>query len=525
MDRRTIPLCLASLMVLWPMALAAGEAVLYARDLTRLPTGGLAAPGFWTPEPDAAAPLVGEGGSFPEAARILRDLAAAGLVQGFRGIVYDNRDRGHSRLSPSLFPGLSHLVYDLPLQSDGADYGLAGSIVLPAVVFGNSSTAITDGPAPRSQTRSAMTSRSLAGRAARLYESNHLYVYPEHRDHDAADLFPANWTHTLTSQGSSGSDQPFLEAIALTLAAFRPETFDRLREERLVAPTLQMILRRSLAGVESREDYLSGSAHPVVFDAARLRPERMVELAASLGPDALPPLVRLRVIEEDFAQEAGLARLDERLFDTPSAIARIWRAFEQEREMIVSAADTTDPNGRPLSFTWRLVQGDPGRVRIEPLDAEGREARVTMAWHDAFTVGTEASSRQTSRVDIAVFASNGVTDSAPAFVSVSFPTHEARVYAASGGGAHRLTSIDYDAARRGAYYDPLLHFSAAWRDEAVYDEDGARVGWRRSGAEGADAVVIRDADDVPYTIDRTSPRTPVLRADVPAAEPDPHSGP
>jgi hypothetical protein len=251
--------------------------------------GDLAGAGTCAPRRRSGLPIVGDGVSFEEAARILRDLDAAGAAHGFGGILYDNRDRGHSRLKQTLFPRLSHLVYDLPLQSDGADYGLAGSILLPAVVFGNSSTAITAGPAPRSLTRFAMTRDGLPGRMARLYEDNHLYVYPEHRDHDEADLFPANWPYTLTSQGSSGSDQPFLEAIAMTLAAFRPETFARLREERLVAPTLQMILRRSLTGVESREDYLGGGAHPVVFDATRLRPARMVELAASLARTRFRP--------------------------------------------------------------------------------------------------------------------------------------------------------------------------------------------------------------------------------------------
>ena len=496
---------------LWPGTLGAGEVVLYARDLVRVPSGTWQAPTFSVPQDDPDLPIVGDGTSFGEAAGILRDLDAAGLAHGFGGILYDNRDRGHSKLKETLFPRLSHLVYDLPLQSDAADYGLAGSVLLPAVVFGNSSTAFTGGPAPRSLTRFAMTRDGLPARMARLYEGNHLFIYPEHRDHDAADLFPANWPYTLTSQGSSGSDQPFLEAIAMTLAAFRPETFDRLREERLVAPTLKMILRGTLAGVDEREDYLSGAAHPVVFDAMRLRPARMVELAASLAPDEIPPMVRLTVVEEDFAAEAGLARLDERLFDTPSAIARIWRGFDYEREMIVSAETTADPNGRPLAFTWRLLQGDPGKVRIEPIGPENRLARITIAWHDAFTVGDAAAPRRTSRIDIGVFASNGATDSAPAFVSVSFPTHQERLYGRVAEGPLRLLSVDYDALGRDAYYDPELHWSAFWRDEAVYGEDGERIAWGRTTSDGEESVVEDRTDGLDYWIDRTWPRTPVLR--------------
>jgi hypothetical protein len=511
MLRSALLFCLTWSLLLWSGASGAGEVVLHARDLVRLPSGLWQAPALALPDSTPGLPIVGDGASFADAARILRELDAAGAAHGFGGILYDNRDRGHSRLPQNLFPRLSHLVYDLPLQSDGVDYGLAGSVLVPAVVFGNSSTAITGGPAPRSLTRFAMTREGLPGRMARLYEGNHLHVYPEHEDHDATDLFPANWPYTLTSQGSSGSDQPFLEAIAMTLAAFRPETFARLREEGLVAPTLQMILRRSLAGVEDRDDYLSGAAHPVVFDAARLRPARMVELAASLARDEIPPMVRLTVVEEDFAAEAGLARLDERLFDTPGAIARIWRGFDYKRRMIVSAEATADPNGRPLTFAWRLLQGDPARVRIEPMDPEGRRARITLLWHDAFTVGDASAARGTSRVDIGAFASNGAADSAPAFVSVSFPTHEKRLYGPGEDGTPRLLSVDYDALGRSASYDPELHWSAGWRDEAVYHAQGELAAWRRSmsSAPGSVTVVLRDAI---HTIDRTRPHAPFLRA-------------
>jgi hypothetical protein len=510
--RIAILIWLAPWLTLWPGTLLAGEVVLHARDLVRLPSGIWQAPALALPDDNPDLPMVGDGVSSKEAAQILRYLASSGAAQGFGGILYDNRDRGHSKLKQTLFPRLLHLVYDLPLQSDGTDYGLAGAVFLPAVVFGNSSTAITAGPAPRSMTRFAMTRDGLPERMARLYENNHLYVHPEHRDHDEADLFPANWPYTLTSQGSSGSDQPFLEAIAMTLAAFPPETFARLREERLVVPTLQMILRRTHAGVESREDYLSSAGHPVVFDATRLRPGHMVELAASLGPEEIPPIVRLTVVEEDFAAEGGLARLDERLFDTPSAIARIWRGFEYEREMILSAEETADPNGRPLTFIWRLLQGDSEKVLIEPLDPEGRRARITIAWHDGFSTASGSLSRETSRVDIGVFASNGVADSAPAFVSVSFPTHQERLYGpAEEGGAWRLLSIGYDALGRDAYYDPELHWYAFWRDEAIYDEKGKRIAWRRSTSDGEESVIAGTPRDSDYWIDRTWPRTPVLR--------------
>ena len=63
------------------------------------------------------------------------------------------------------------------------------------------------------------------------FDARRAYVYPEHRDHDAdddregghGDLFPANTPCVLISQGSSGSDQPFMRAVPWTLAALRVE--------------------------------------------------------------------------------------------------------------------------------------------------------------------------------------------------------------------------------------------------------------------------------------------------------------
>ena len=73
----------------------------------------------------------------------LRRLAATGEAQGFAGIVYENRDRGHSRLPFTDFPALTWLRYSDELQRRGLDYGLAGTVITGLVTFGNSSTAIT----------------------------------------------------------------------------------------------------------------------------------------------------------------------------------------------------------------------------------------------------------------------------------------------------------------------------------------------------------------------------------------------
>lgn len=452
---RLLTLCLLGLSVSWA---GAGELVLGAGDLTRITgddvenTARIGAGGFAAsvrlPVPDTGLPLIDPGRS--DSAAVLLRLHGAGGA-GFQGVLYDNRDRDHSRLSPDLFPALTHLRYGPDLVRAGLDYGLAGAIELPGIVLGNSSTALTSGPAPRSQARLAMTSTDGAAQAFRLYSSNALYVYPEHRDHDARDLYPGNWPYMVTSQGSSGSDQPFLEALAMTLAAFPAETRSRLQEAGLIAPTLQMILRRSLRPVMSRAAYLSGTAHPPVFDGDTLVPGRMISMAAAMQADAIPPMVRLTIRAEDFAGSGGIGT-SERLYTTPSAIARIWRGSAYAREMTLSAARTFDPNGRPLTFTWVLLRGDPGAVTITPVGPDGSEARIRLTWHDPAT-GNLPGWPPGGRVDIGVFADNGIHLSAPAILSVTLPLHEERVYAADASGTMRLVGR---SPVPGLYRDPVL---------------------------------------------------------------------
>jgi hypothetical protein len=503
--RAALPALLA---VLSPAPSAgAGEVRLGARDLVSLGAAGWIAPGLVVPAPDPALPTVDPAATDPALVQ-LRGLASLRRAADFGGVLYDNRDRGHSDLPARRFPRLGRLAWAPELAAAGLDYGLGGRVLVPAIVIGNSSTAIRDGPAPRSLPRLAMTSAEGPGRAFRAYAANHLYVYPAHRDHDdAVDLFPAAWPYMAVSEGSSGSDQALLGALLATVAAFPPETRAVLAREGLVAPALQMILRRTLARVRGPGDYLTGVAHPSAVAAADLRPQAMVALAAAMRPDEVPGMVRLSVEAEDFAPAAGLGGLSERLFDTPSAVARVFRDPVWEKSVTLSAAATRDPNGRPLAFRWALLRGDPARVRIEPLDPAGRRARITVAWHDAVPApGGAAPARTGLRADIGVFADNGAWTGAPAILSVSFPVHEARRYAPGPDGAMRLAEVDYDAPGRGRSFDPVLHWSAPWRDRLRPARDGMPEGIERRGSGGA-AV---PAPGVPLAVDRSRPARPVL---------------
>ncbi len=465
--------------------LAAEEVSVRFSDLQKVSGDRWIAAGVTLPVQDSALPVVAETAT-DSASRVLRLLHGRGIANGFQGILYDNRDRGHSDLKQDLYPRLHRVAYGPRLQSMGLDYGLARSILYPGVVFGNSSTAITGGPYARSIPRIAMTSDEAAASSAWLYSNNHIYIYPEHRDYDSVDKYPAHWPYHLVSQGSSGSDQPFLRAVAATLAALPSDTLKFMKEHGLVSPTIHMILRRNLRHVVTPSDYFSGVAHRPVLQGDDLRPGSMVAQAGSLRPENVQAMVLIKVISEDFTRRAGLAGLDEALFDTPSAIARIWRGFEGRKEIVVSAEDTKDPTGRPITFAWHLFQGDPSKVSIEPFGDRSQNARISIDWHDPFSVPVVSEralqSRESARVDIGVFASNGDGLSAPAVISITFPAHQKRTYLQRQGDTPQLSRIDYDSVSSNTYFDPVLYWFAKWSDSAIYDDTGKLLGWRRAFA-------------------------------------------
>jgi hypothetical protein len=91
--------------------------------------------------------------------------------------------------------------------------------------------------------------------------------------------------------------------------------------------------------------------------------------------------------------------------------------------MMVSAEATRDPNGRPLLFHWRVLRGDPERIKIVPVDETAATVELSIGWHERRPVHGRPE-LTTDRVDIAVFADNGRELSAPGFISVVFlPTN------------------------------------------------------------------------------------------------------
>lgn len=484
-----------------------------------------------------------EGPAQAELARLSTQVAR-GWAAGNGDDLYDNRDDGHSPLVRDGSTQVSRVIYGPEAKAAGLHYGLNESILFDHVTFGNSSTAV-QGPFWRSLPRQALTTPGGPDRLWRLYEANHIYAYPEHRDHDPlrprsdaaprghGDLFPANTPYYLVSRGSSGSDRPLLNAVRIILAALPPDAKTFLKERGLIAPMVQQIFRRGQTGIVSDKAYLSPIAHPAVFDGERIDLARMIALASAVKADEVPPVVRLRIESESGGpafgdvDADGARALGERLFDTPSAIARVWRGPGASRRFVVSAGATEDPNGRPLTFEWRVLrgpaEGDP--VSVNPLDEAGTRAEIILPWTEPFT---GADGLIGSRVDIGVFAHNGAAWSAPAFFSMTYPGHQRRVYAPPAGpdAERRLLVVDHvPAERRGGYYDPRIWPRRDWADRFAYTDQGRLAGWTRTRANGPDERFTAHglrvtetgaegrahrAEAVAYRIERTGKGLPVV---------------
>jgi hypothetical protein len=411
-----------------------------------------------------------------------RDEAAAGNV----GDWYDNRDGGHSDLDLAPYPQVQRFVYSAEDVRLRRHWALQVQ-TRPEVTFGNSSTSapVEQGG---SNPRTVYTARGGLALLYRQYLHNNVYVYPEHRDHDPGhngdgfgDLYPTNTPYLIISQGSSGSDQPFMRAIPSTLAAFQPEVKRRLVQTGLLMPTLQMILRRTSKRLRDRGEYLTGKAHPSVFEGEWVDPLAMVRLAHAINLEEIPPLVQLKVVREDqpvpgrdFFEPGG----SERLADTPAVAARVFRGKERTRRVVVSAEGSYDLNGRELTFEWVLLRGDPERVQIRPLNAERSAAEIVVAYHERRPVAP-GSALESNRVDVGVIVHNQVHFAAPAFITFFSLDSESRTYddrgraleIGYGVGEVKLTVPDWSALLTAALSD-----APAGRLLALAKEDREALG-------------------------------------------------
>ena len=277
----------------------------------------------------------------PEAARInawLREGTAAGAA----GLLYVNRDNDTRTFDLTRFPGMARLGYAPEVIDRKLSIGLPNTLfsqpgheaLVP--VIGHSAMGYLNSAYWRSQPRAVCCDRDQAVRQPILFFGNQLFFYPAFSDYtvQGGDLFPANMPCFIAVAGQSGAEKQFVEAAAAALAAMRPETRAELARQGVLMPALSMLFRASQKTLRDRRDYLTGRAHPAAFDGSRLDTARLVEAAHALTTNDLPPLVLISV-QRETPMRPGLDFFDlsasEQLFDTPVAVARVFRGVAGTR--------------------------------------------------------------------------------------------------------------------------------------------------------------------------------------------------
>ncbi|MCF8466033.1 MAG: hypothetical protein K9G33_01385 [Sneathiella sp.] len=458
-------------------------------------------------------------------ARQLNEWYRRGFAAGNNGDLYDNRDHQHSALQNSDFPQLSFIRYSDEAKKAGIDYGLNTNILFNSIVLGNSSTAVTGGPLWRCQARLATTLPAGAAKLYLQYLNNHLYIYPAVDDYSEknGDVLTANTPYMIVSAGKSGSDQPFLKAAASILAAFKPDVKDYLAQNRLIMPTLQMLLREGQISLRKSDDYLSYRAHPPVFDSLNLDMIRIIRMAQELDIKDVPPMVSLNVVSASSPQK-GIDDFStfhpQALFATPSAISRAVRSSAMETKLTVSAESTKTPVGQKLEYHWVVLRGDAKRISIKSQNTAGSVVEIIVPWHDPFPA-PDRPDLTTSRVEIGAFVHNGKYFSAPSFINFLYPTNQIRTY----NDRKQIVMIDHQsAAVKDRYVDPQVFTWRDWRDDFSYDDKGNLVGWKRT-RDGSVENFTRDgariietdtlgravtAEIVDYNLNQKLPGRPVL---------------
>lgn len=341
---------------------------------------------------------------------------AAGNLEDF----YNNRDGGHASLGIDKFSrqirplagGHATLLSPWPTRN----------------VIGNASV-FYQGPFAANMERFHAFTQSQFDAKVRIYESNHVYWYPAHTDiFGSGDLFHYNAAYTNTTVGSSGSEMDEVERTFIVWSALRPDVKQRLVEEGLLAPVTQMLLRRNR--VDSDASYLSGLAHLTGFydipaDIAERRLLELAQAANAITSRDIPPLAKLKVLSEDFR-----AADREQLATSAWGVHRIWRREDHPREMVVSAADSLDLNGRALEYRWVVLRGLK-YAKAEPVEGDVRSVRIVFTYPHRFPVEfvpPGGSAHETNRIDIGLFVHNGVSWSPPAMVTVFALDSEERRY-------------------------------------------------------------------------------------------------
>lgn len=321
------------------------------------------------------------------------------------GELYMNRDDNHSRLVVTNWPGLTQVTLDREGRERKMDVDFP-NMLFPYPVFGNASRAFQNGPFWRSIPRALMTVEARRLKAMhKFYTSNQTWVFPAVNDYNFTtnwygDVFASVTPYWIMTEGISWSDQYYLKAALEASRSFNPVVKQDLIRRGLLAPTLQMLIRRAQRTVKSEDDYFGPKAHPTCFPPNGLDLARLKRSAAELKMSEIPPLVTIAGAGSRPTQEASL--WPEVTYVSPCAWAYVLRCPDEERVFDILAAGAAE-------YRFAAVHGAKHVTKLERLRPD--LTRVTV---------DRRGMSPTNRIDIAVFGRNpGTAWSAPSFLSIA----------------------------------------------------------------------------------------------------------
>ena len=199
---------------------------------------------------------------------------------------------------------------------------------------------------------------------------------------------------------------PFLEAALEASRSFSPSLKQQLVAKGLLAPTVQMILRRSIKGVETDEDYLTSKAHPTCFRAKDMDFGRVKTFASEMKIEDIPPVANIPVVAPEKLSYKGT--FPELTYASNNAWAFVLRAEKPERSFLVKATGGE-------AYAFKIVHDDLGAAHIEQPKKD--VAKITL---------DKTLMTPSNRVDLAVFAKSATSSwGAPSFVSFAVVDPEA----------------------------------------------------------------------------------------------------
>ena len=337
-----------------------------------------------------------ESGSF-----VARLKLVAGSSGGNVGDLYMNRDGRHSMLDVTNYPGITVVQFDEDGRKRRMDMSFP-NVLFPYPTFGNASLAITQGPFRRSLPRALMTTEAAQlNRMAKFYLSNQTWAFPSVFDTAPVgtngDLFASVTPYWLTTAGRSWSDLPYLRAALTASRSLDPRVKAAVVRQQLLAPTVQTLIRKSLKGVMTEEDYLTAKAHPTALPPNGVDLARLTASAKALTAAAVPPLVPVAVAAAPVAKKPVHPELT---YASSFAWAFVLRAEEDRREFLVTARGAKE-------YAFVQTHGKDVDVKIERVRPDA--AKVTI---------DRSGLNPTNRVDIMVCGRNpGTGWGAPSYVS------------------------------------------------------------------------------------------------------------